>query len=278
MKKFLNLYMLAILPMLTAVVLMGVLVNGQPSWIAWTSLAAGALCWLGILTYAAFYPPSQLFGRVIAVGDHSERLIALTFDDGPCAPYSSLLLEVLKKFEVRATFFVVGKNVEKYPAIVQQMVSQGHAVGNHTYSHVSLINCGLEELTVQLTKTQEILKRVTGYPATIFRPPYGLRDPRVISMAHALGLQVIQWGISSWDWRCPGAQQIADHVLRRARPGAIVLLHDGAENTSKPDRRQTIEAVALLIPQLRNLGYRFATVPELVTNSRMEQLVTSYPR
>lgn len=232
----------------------------------WTTfaLAAGTLAWLGLLAFGAVHPAAGVFGRVVWRGDGGRAVVALTFDDGPNEPCTSRLLDVLRAEGVRATFFLVGANAESHPDVVRRIAAEGHSIGNHSYNHRALIACSRAALAEELDRTQAALTRISGRAPELFRPPFGFRDPRVLAAARARGLTTVQWSVVAWDWRRPGAERIADAVLRGAGPGSIVLLHDGSETERGADREQTVEAVRRLVPALRGRGLSFVTVDELL--------------
>jgi peptidoglycan/xylan/chitin deacetylase (PgdA/CDA1 family) len=115
-------------------------------------------------------------------------------------------------------------------------------------------------ISFELEATQEHIKNVTGDPPLMFRPPFGLKDPRLLLELKRHKLVPVLWSITSWDWTCPGSEEIVDVVMRKLHPGSIVLFHDGAEKSEKPERTDTIEAVKKIIPLIREQGYRFVGI------------------
>jgi peptidoglycan/xylan/chitin deacetylase (PgdA/CDA1 family) len=224
-----------------------------------SALTAGSAQWLAPLS-ARMNRPGILYWQ----GDGPERKIALTFDDGPNEPYTSQILEILRREGVHATFFLVGKNVEAFPEAARAIVSGGHAIGNHTYSHANLVFDTNARVRREILKAEEVIERVTGFRTTLFRAPYGDKNFFTIHQAKRLGYQMIQWSVSAQDWRKPGPRRIVRRVLRGARPGAIVLMHDGDKGRHGGDRSQTVAALPSLISELRGQGYSFVTLPELL--------------
>lgn len=202
-------------------------------------------------------------GVVFWHGGPGERRIALTFDDGPNEPYTSEIASYLRSQGVRATFFVVGRNAERDAAAVRAVIEAGHEVGNHSYSHADLLLESEAAVARQLGRTAQAIQRADGRAPTLFRPPYGFEDVMTLHAARRLGYTVVKWSISSKDWTRPGAGRIAARVLAQARNGAIVLLHDGNE-CHGGDRGQTVEAVRLLVPELKARGYALVTVSDLL--------------
>ena len=197
-------------------------------------------------------------------GDGSEKKIALTFDDGPNEPYTSQILKILKDNNVRATFFMVGKNVEAFPSAARAIVQAGHAIGNHSYDHHNLVTKTDKTVREEILKTENIIERTTGRKTNLFRPPYGEKDGLTVRQTHQLGYVMVEWSVSAEDWRKPGVDQIIKNVLRHARNGSIVLMHDGDKWHHGSDRSQTVAALPVLIGELRKQGYDLVTVPELL--------------
>jgi peptidoglycan/xylan/chitin deacetylase (PgdA/CDA1 family) len=191
-------------------------------------------------------------------GPRSRRAVALTFDDGP-GPYTSRVLDILRRTGTRATFFLIGRQVRGGGAVLRRALREGHALANHTWSHANVSGGGLG----QLRSTQGVIRSVTGYTPCLFRAPYGAVSGAVISQARGLGMLTIQWDVDTNDWRRPGTGAIiADAWAARAvavRPGSIVLMHDAGG-----PRGQTLAALPAVIRTLRRRGYRLVTVPELL--------------
>jgi peptidoglycan/xylan/chitin deacetylase (PgdA/CDA1 family) len=227
----------------------------------------GAIIWCSFLMYASFFPTSGiLFGKTYYKGRGKRKQVALTFDDGPHPDYTHELLDILSCANVKGTFFIVGKNALACPDIVKRIHNEGHAIGNHSWSHALLGWSNLERITSELDSTQRILTKITGVAPELFRPPFGNRDRRVLEEARKKGLETILWSVTAFDWKCPGADKIMRIIMKRVKPGAIILLHDGAEKARNPDRLQTVEVVRRIIPVLRSRGYNFVTVPEMMND------------
>jgi peptidoglycan/xylan/chitin deacetylase (PgdA/CDA1 family) len=192
-----------------------------------------------------------------------ERVISLTFDDGPCHPYTEQLLEVLDRERIRATFFMPGNNVVREPSLAAEVAS-GHVVGNHTYTHPHLTWSRPAKVRDELERGQEAIYAATGTVPTLFRVPHGWYGPQVISTANELGLRCVGWSVMAWDWNRPPPDTIRHRILRGAGPGGVTLLHDGQDTDAFPkaDRSRTIAAVPRIIDRLKNDGYHFATIPQ----------------
>lgn len=189
-----------------------------------------------------------------------EKPIALTFDDGPWPNSTSQVLDVLKKSNVKATFFMVGMQVQKYPQLLKQVVANGHAIGNHTWSH-QYAHYNESAAAREIDRTAEIVYKITGVKTSLFRPPAGILNNGLVTYAHEKKYAVVMWSVDSKDWRSrrTTTQAFIDNVLKEAKPGGIVLLHDGGG-----DRSNTVQALPQLIAQLKKHGYKFVTVPELL--------------
>ena len=186
-----------------------------------------------------------------------EALLALTFDDGPDAAATPHLLSVLKKHNVKATFFVLGKQVEAFPGQLANIAQEGHEIGSHGYSHKWLNRMEGAELADEIARTEAAIGAVTAKPV-LFRPPGGNTNQLVFDELARRNYRVIMWSVDPRDWQRKDAAGIARDVVKQARSGRIVLLHDGTYAPATP------AAVDSLITQLAAAGYRFVTVSELL--------------
>ncbi len=176
-------------------------------------------------------------------------VVYLTIDDGPHPVYTPQILDVLARHNARATFFVVGYLAERYPAIVERIVAEGHTVANHTWLHEDLTTLSREAFDQTISRTQEILGE---HAAPCVRPPYGARDAFTYDWAASHGLAVALWTVDTFDWRNPGAETIANRIVAGATDGAIISLHDGGG-----DRSQTVEALDDALDRLADSGIRY---------------------
>ena len=187
----------------------------------------------------------------------SRPVLALTFDDGPHPEYTPKLLDILRHHGVRATFYVIGRNVEKYPEIARRIVAEGHEIANHSWSHPPLTSVGASRLRQEMEKTNDAIVRATGRRPTNMRPPYGAINDRVRqSILRDHGLDVILWSCDPLDWKRPGAGVVRRRMVEGATPGGILLAHDIHPGT--------IEAMPGTISDLKANGYGFATVSQLL--------------
>lgn len=190
------------------------------------------------------------------------KVIAFTFDDGPDDDSTANILDLLKQYDAKATFFVVGNRVEKYPEIVQRELKEGHEVGNHSFSHPSFVRIGSNFMVTELNKTQEAIHTATGHKSTLFRPPGGSYNESIVQHCKKSGLLMILW---SWhqdtlDWKKPGVDKIVNKVLKNAHNGDIVLMHDFVSGST-----QTYEALKIILPELKKRGYSFVTISDLLS-------------
>lgn len=203
-----------------------------------------------------FRPVTGCVSKTGAVRRGSGRRVALTFDDGPWVE-TDQLISLLNQRRVKATFFVVGRQVEGNEKVLSRMYRSGHAIGNHSWAHPMLTALPDQSVKDQMLWTQLAVKKATGYSPCLMRPPYGALDARVQG---SLGrLQPVLWDVDAADWESPPAEVIAARTLAGAKPGSIILLHDGGG-----DRSQTVAAVPAIIKGLRQRGFKLVTVPKLL--------------
>jgi len=230
--------------------------------------AMGAAAMILLFAIDSFGPWSNAFGRTYWSGGSGQRVIALTFDDGPDEPSTSRVLAILKHENVHATFFLVGENVRRYPDVAATIVHDGHAIGNHSDSH--RFGFGLNNVRFErrdLDRAEDTIHAVTGEYPRLFRPPQGIRSPWLMGLLQQDSLMTVTWDDAPGDWNKMTAKQIADRAVAGAHPGAIILLHDGLNQEHGTCREATIDALPGIIRRLRIEGYRFVTLPELLHTS-----------
>ena len=210
------------------------------------------------------WPTSQLYGRSFPGLTPGTRKLALTYDDGPNDPYTLQLLEVLARHEVRATFFLIGQFVEQRPDIVRAIVSAGHDIGNHTWSHPNLIFVSPGELRRQLERTSKIIEEITGKAPTLFRPPFGGRRPGTFALARQFGMIPIMWRVSTYDWEATSPEFILNKARGGIRGGDVILMHDGGHTRMGVNRGHTVAATDQLISEYKAKGYEFVSVSEML--------------
>ncbi|BAC14057.1 oligosaccharide deacetylase [Oceanobacillus iheyensis HTE831] len=196
-------------------------------------------------------------GDAIWEGETDEKIVALTFDDGPHPDYTPEILDILEQYNMKGTFYVMGAHARKYPGLVFRAFLEGHEIGNHTFTH----NGSITYLNDELTKTNEIIEKITGkYPAT-FRPVGGNYNETVISIAKKKGQKVAMW---AWDqdtrdWDDVDSKTIANQVIGNLSPGDIILFHDAGG-----DRTPTIEALPIILRFFKEEGYEGITVTDMI--------------
>ncbi|MCI8709023.1 MAG: polysaccharide deacetylase family protein [Dorea sp.] len=194
---------------------------------------------------------------VLAAGEAvSEKpKIALTFDDGPNPAYTGNLLDGLKKRGVKATFFVLGRNVKKYPKLVKRISEEGHLIGNHTYDHIELNKVPEEKARKEIKKANKAVRKVTGKNPEYMRPPYGECSRK---LEDSLDMILVRWTIDPLDWKTENTDEIVNKVVTEAEENAIILLHDCYDTS--------VDAALKIIDTLEKEGYEFVTVDELLLN------------
>ena len=203
--------------------------------------------------------PAIVAGPRPAHTEAGQPVAYLTFDDGPHPRFTPAIVEILARYDATATFFVQGNYVRRFPDVVAAAAKQGNDIENHTASHVWLTRVSREEFISEVLSTDEAIHAAAGEivdPIGCLRPPYGARDERTNALAAELGKRIVMWDVDPQDWRRPGAEQIAQHILAHARPGAILLMHDGGG-----DRNHTIAALEMVLAELTARGFVFRTLP-----------------
>lgn len=191
-------------------------------------------------------------------GDKNSNLVALTFDDGPNAKYTPMLISILKEKNVKATFFLLGEQVKLFPAQAKALADEGHEVACHSLSHKDLRKASKDEIVKEICDAQEIIEQATGKKPKVFRPPYGNSNATVVDVCKSAGIDnIIFWSVDTNDWK-PGTTKadIVAKTTKEARGGAIILLHDRFT--------KSVEAAGDIIDELKAKGYKFVTVSEML--------------
>lgn len=192
-------------------------------------------------------------------GPYNKAEVALTFDDGPDPVFTPLILDKLKNHGVKATFFLLGANIEKFPEIVKRIAAEGHVIGNHTYSHPKLTEVSNEDYHQQIQKSDELIQKLAGYKPKFFRPPYGAINESQLQWANVQGMMVTQWSIDTLDWQGLAAADITETVLTNALPGSVILQH----NAPDVPLQGSVAALDQMIPELQKKELRLVTLPEM---------------
>lgn len=196
---------------------------------------------------------------VIYNNKNNSMKIALTFDDGPHPGQTRRILDILDKYDIKATFFVVGVNIDNYGKHLQDVVSRGHEIGNHTNTHPKVSSLDYNSLKNEFARCHSKINDLCNYSSKLIRPPEGLIDTSIKNIAKEMDCKVILWDIDTRDWARTPPQKIADHVINKISSGDIILMHDYIGKNSP-----TAEALELFIPKLLDMGYKFVVVSELI--------------
>jgi peptidoglycan-N-acetylglucosamine deacetylase len=201
-------------------------------------------------------PPAGAAMRYSSVKT-TEKVLAMTFDDGPHRTITPQLLDYLKEKNIKCTFFVVGPNVQAYPDIIRRMVAEGHEVANHTWNHPILTSCSDTKIRSELQRTEDAIMKVAGVRPRLIRPPGGGINKRIEAMIYnEFGYSDILWSVDPQDWRRPGVQTVTRRLVSGAHPGAIMLAHD--------IHPPTLPAAKAALDELLAQGYKFVTVSQLL--------------
>jgi peptidoglycan/xylan/chitin deacetylase (PgdA/CDA1 family) len=193
------------------------------------------------------------FSRVSVPGPY----VALTFDDGPHASHTPRLLDILRARNVKATFYVIGKNVDLYPGIVRRTVAEGHEIGNHTYTHPKLSSLSTDRVMSEIRKTDDAIVRACGIRPKTLRPPYGALLQSQRQMIHStFGYPTIMWSVDPLDWKRPGSSVVTSRIVSATNNGAIILVHDL--------HGSSVDAMPATVDALLRKGYKFVTVSQLL--------------
>lgn len=211
--------------------------------------------YLFLIIYGSFNVSSRFFLDLYNQAHTTQNIVALTFDDGP-SPETHGVLDLLKKYQIKATFFVIGKRVEEYPEIVKRMVDEGHVLGNHTFSHSRAAGfLTLKSLQDDLMKCIRAVEAAVNLKMNLYRPPFGVTSPSIAHVVKKMNLKPIGWSLRSFDTTLKSSEQILNSMNRAVKPGDVLLFHD--------DRAKALEVLNELLPILIEKKYAFLTVPEL---------------
>ena len=189
----------------------------------------------------------------------TEKVVALTFDDGPDKPYTEEILKVLKKHNVKATFYLLGGNARTFPDLVKKTMAEGHDLGSHSMYHDKMKRKTVQSIKKELQTVDSILRNI-GYQKEItFRAPFGITSPELKTALRELDKRMVLFDFLPQDWTNISAQQIYNNVMKELKPGLIITLHDGGHH-----RQNTVKATEMLINTLKEKGYRMVTVSELL--------------
>ena len=194
----------------------------------------------------------------------NQKVIALTFDDGPKQGTTDAILDILKKYNAHATFFVLGSMIEKNPDLLRRMNEEGQEIGNHTYSHKQMTKLTDEEISTEVKQTQNLIQDITGKTPKLIRPPYGAINERVRKVL-ANQMEVMLWNLDTEDWKCRNTNQIVQEVMNSAGDGKVILMHDLYQTS--------VDAVAIIVEKLSLQGYKIVSASELVEIQKRRMLM-----
>jgi peptidoglycan-N-acetylglucosamine deacetylase len=212
--------------------------------------------WLILLTIGSVNISSGFYIKAFCKGKTGEKIISLTFDDGPDAIITPKVLAILEKHHVKAAFFVIGSKAKKNSALLKLIIGKGHLAGLHSYSHGFFFDFYTKRNMEQdLLKTEDVIMCNTGKKPLLFRPPYGVTNPTLASTVKDLGYHVIGWSVRSLDTTIKDAEKVTKRVIRKLHPGAVILMHDTQDITP--------EALEKVITRAKEMGYRFVGLEEM---------------
>lgn len=228
---------------------------------------------LGIMLLAGCRQPLEpckqisLPGETVYFIPNNQKMVALTFDDGPNGAATEQILDALKARRVPATFFLIGANVERCPETARRMVAEGHLVGNHTYSHPRFDQIAAAAMEQDIVAGSKAIEKATGVRPRWLRPPFGINGRGLTDVCRKQDLIIAGWSLDANDWNPHPVNDLVNAIVDQVVPGDIILLHDGCETRPDADRNATAAAVPLIVDQLKAAGFVLVTVPELVRNA-----------
>ncbi|MEW6280578.1 MAG: polysaccharide deacetylase family protein, partial [Candidatus Eremiobacterota bacterium] len=223
------------------------------------------LTWAGALALGSALDPlvnpyNNAYGHAWVRGPVERSAVALTFDDGPEPPYTERVLDILGEFGVKATFFLVGRQVERHPELARRILAEGHLMGNHTQNHLNLLKMTPAQGAREIEQGAATIERVTGVWPQWFRPPMGFRYPWNTRCARRLGQASVMWSLNPRDFEFPEPDVLVQRIVSAVGPGEIVLLHDGMR-----DQSNTVAALPALLRELKQRGLEPVRVDRLVS-------------
>jgi peptidoglycan/xylan/chitin deacetylase (PgdA/CDA1 family) len=212
-------------------------------------------------------PRGAFLGEVLWKGDR--RGVGLTFDDGPHPLHTPQVLEILDRFQAKATFFVIGRHLQEHGALVAAASEAGHVIGNHTYHHFRTMNFfPSERIREEILACQNEVEKWAGYKPRFYRQPTGFRNPRIFGILKELQISMVGWQVRAFDTQRQNPEVIARRILQKVQPGGVILLHDGSDSASNEDRTATLQALPEILAGLRDRGMEFLTLAELLGMSK----------
>ena len=237
-----------------------------PNSLRWWLLGGLAGTYLALVGLGVSFISWEFFGPAICRGRPGDMRVSLTFDDGPDPASTPRLLKVLEQHQVKAAFFLIGRNAEKHHELVQAIAAKGHLVGNHSYRHAWWTNfLWGDSLDREIQRAQQVFKDILGTAPRYFRSPMGLTNPHLFGALKRIGLRLVGWDLRGLDQRAGASEPVIRRLSKRCRDGSIILLHDGRSNP-----QVLSDIVDSIIPALRNQGFAFVRFDEFLALSEKE--------
>ncbi len=216
------------------------------------------VCYTAVIIYGSATIQSDFFIKAFCSSNTSEKIISITFDDGPNAIHTTEILKTLATYNAKATFFIIGKNIKNNETIVKQIDSEGHTIGNHTFSHSFFIDFSSEKKFIEeLNQTDDEVYTIIGKRINLFRPPYGVTTPNLAKAAKTMNYKVIGWNVRSLDTTSDSEEKITKRVLEKIKPGVIILFHDTSS--------KTINVLKQTLNFAKKNGFKVVSVDELLS-------------
>ncbi|MFH1121862.1 MAG: polysaccharide deacetylase family protein [Bacteroidota bacterium] len=217
-------------------------------------------CYIALITYGSANIRSGFYLKAFCHGDRSLKKAAITFDDGPDGEHTAELLDLLRENGIKASFFCIGGKIDQYPSIVNRMHTEGHLIGNHSFSHDHFFPLKpVAEIRKELIRTKDLIEKLTGKPNLYFRPPFGVTNPGIARALKGLDFMVIGWSIRSFDLSDKNPEAIVDRILTKLRGGDIILLHDTSPHI--------LPVLKSLLVNLKLLGWEVVRHDELINDN-----------
>jgi len=237
-----------------AVAILLMIIDYQYGWL----LAILIILYIYLLVKGSVNICSNFYMPAFCKANTEEKVVALTFDDGPDPVFTPRVLDILARNNVKATFFVIGGRGEEGKSILQRISESGHCIGNHSYSHAFFFDLfGRKKMEQDLLRTGDVIRKITGKDPVLFRPPYGVTTPVLAKVVRRLGCKAVGWSVRSLDTVLKDEEKIVERIMDRLHPGAIILMHD--------DRQITAKFLEKIIVKIQEEGYRFVGVDEMIS-------------
>jgi peptidoglycan/xylan/chitin deacetylase (PgdA/CDA1 family) len=223
-----------------------------------------------IVCFCIFFDQAVLTrrGTVYKMITHDKK-VAITFDDGPSAVWTPQILDALQEAGVKATFFMLGHHVHKYPQIARRVAAEGHSIGNHGYAHKVMLYYTVPEIEEEILYTEQVIRQVTGVTTRYFRPPKAWLRRKIKKAIQTMGYEIVLWSLNSKDWVTFHHKHMVRYLISQVKSGDILLFHDSGNVFRREggDRAQTVAAIPLLVAELKARGFTFVTIDELLSGA-----------